>query len=156
LKLKPGLALPPHLTTEVATQLWRSARFVHHDVTLQELPETGKFKLELDLEELRGAPSLAQELSPEAKAMLKFREWLEDWSKGQEDLSGSIETTLPGQGVHVDLALSAQGFAIAGRSKADPGQSQSGYALVASKQLAGFYSLWRREKYAVSDPIGAV
>ena len=156
LKLKPGLPLPPHLATEVATQLWRSARFVHHDVTLQELPETGKFKLELDLEELRGAPSLGQELSPEARAMLKFREWLEDWSKGQEDLSGSIETSLPGQGVHVDLALSAEGFAIAGRSKADRGQSQLGYALVASKQRAGFYSLWRREKYSVPDPIGAV
>lgn len=146
LKLKSGMELHPGILTSVSNALWQSGRFFYQDVSLAPLPAVGKFRLTLDLEELREAPPLHQELSPEAKALLKFHDWLQDWRQRPEDFVCSMAMTSGTLRARGDVVLSASGMALAARGDASNGAPALKYAVVATPTLEGFYSSWRGRK----------
>jgi hypothetical protein len=157
LALKPGMELHGTLVNTVSNQLWRSGRFFHHAVNLSPLPQTAKFNLELDLEELREAPPLNQEFAPEVAALLKFRDWILDWQKRPEDLISS--GTFSNDWIHVesDLVLSASGLAAVARWSDSTGSPpRLNYAFVAGNEHLGFYSAWRGRKLALKPTRGEV
>jgi TPR repeat protein len=153
LKLKPGMELRASMVGSVSNQLMNSARFLYHAVGLRPQTEPGKFKLELELEELREAAPLNQEFPPETKALLKFREWLLDREKQAEDIVLSTSMSNNWLRLEVEAALSAAGIVLAGRIGLSNQPPELKYAFVASKEQVGFYSPWRKSKY-VFQPKG--
>lgn len=149
LKLKPGMELQANLVAATSNQLWLSARFFRHDVSLVPLPSPGQFKLVFDLDEVREAPPLDQAFSPKEAALLKFRDWLAGWETRTEDFVISANVTnLPSPG-SVDLVLSPLGTALAVREAPSNGPVRLQYALVASQELIGLYSAWRQSKFTM-------
>ena len=146
LALQPGQALQAQLPTTLSNRLWSSARFLKHDVTLAPLPEPGRFKLQLLLEDLEEAPPLAQALSPEAAALLKFREWLERWDQDGADLVCSLNATSPWFHGILEAALSPSGLALAARTPSAEGAPPLTWAAVGAADAAAWYSPWRQRK----------
>jgi TPR repeat protein len=156
LGLKPGMELHASLLNTISNRLWDSARFLHQDVRLHPLDSPGKFKLELDLEELREAPPLNRDFSPQEKALLKFRQWLMDWDKHPENLVCAVHATSSWIQVHADLTLSPSGLALVARTGSSRDSPKLGYALVASTTKVGLYSAWRRSQYAFTRDGGQI
>jgi TPR repeat protein len=149
LKLKPGMEVDARLVATASNRLWRCARFFRHDVSLTPLPAVGQFKLVLDLDEVREAPPLNRELSPNEQTLLKFRDWLAGWEKRPEDLVLSIGLTNSSLRGSAELVLSPSGFAMAAHDSPSNGPVKLLYAIVASEKLTGFYSVWRQSKFVV-------
>ena len=147
LELKPGMELSATLVTATSNQLWLSGRFFRHDVSLVPLPSPGQFKLALDLEEVREASPLDQEFSPEEKALLRFRDWLAGWEARADDLVISANFTNLSSRGSMDLVVSPSGTALAVREASSDDPARLQYALVASKELIGLYSVWRQCKF---------
>jgi tetratricopeptide (TPR) repeat protein len=149
LKLKPGMALEAKLVTSISNQLWLSARFFRHDVVMLPLPSSGQFKLRLDLEEVREAPPLNRDFSPEEKAVLKFRDWLAGWETQPEDLVVTVSPTGSSLRGRADLILSPSGTALAIRNVLKNGPASLLYGFVASRELIGLYSVERQSKFTM-------
>jgi TPR repeat protein len=149
LKLQPGMEVGARLVVTASNQLWRSARFFRHDVSLTPLPAVGQFKLVLDLDEVREAPPLNRELSPNEQTLLKFRDWLAGWETRPEELVLSIGLTNASLRGNAELVLSPSGFAMAAHDSPSNGPVKLQYAIVASEKLTGFYSVWRRSKFVL-------
>ena len=149
LKLKPGMEVNAKLIAATTNQLWSSARFFRHDVSLSPLPGPGQFKLKLDLEEVREAPPLNQEFSPKEKALLKFRDWLAGWETRSEAFVLSVQLTNASLQGRADLIFSPKGMALAVRDMSSNRLAKLQYAIVASKELLGLYSVWRQSKFTM-------
>ncbi len=76
LALKPGLPLNRQLLIRTEDLLWRSARFLDFKVTPEIVPDRQHLNLNIALTEFDAMPTLQQDLSREAKALLRFCDWL--------------------------------------------------------------------------------
>ena len=154
LELQPGQAFQAQMPTTLSNRLWQSARFLKHEVTLARLPEPGRFKLQLLLEDLDEAPPLAQALSPEETTMLRFRDWLERWEKEGQDLVCSLNATSTWFKGNVELVLSPSGLAVAARTPGADGAPRLAWAAVGAAKSAAWYSPWRQRKLVGTQPGG--
>src|SRR6185436_3244819 len=141
-------AIQENVVATISNRLWQSARFFRQDVTLVPLPQVGRHRLTLDLDEVREAPPLHQELSDKERALLRFREWLAGWEKRPEDFVISLGMTNSLLRYHADITLSPSGFALAVHDDSHR-PPKLHYAVVASDKLAGFYSVWRGSKFTM-------
>ena len=91
LSLAPGTPVDGELISRTELLLWRSARFLRHDVSVrrQESDPT-KLKLTIDLVEYSKAPPLTDEPSAEEQALLRMCDWLSAFSQRDEDLEVSL------------------------------------------------------------------
>jgi TPR repeat protein len=138
-----------NLVGTTSNRLWRSARFFRQDVSLVTLPAVGQFRLTLDVDEVREAPSLHQEFSPKAQAMLKFRDWLAGWETRPEDFTFSITFSNSWLHQQADIAFSPSGLAVVFRAPSSNSPAKPTYAIVTSDNIAGIYSIWRQSKFAI-------
>ena len=146
LKLRPGMDLQAGLVNSVINELRNSGRFLHHDVRLGSQPQAGNFELQLDLEELRGASPLDHGPSAPEQAMLRLENWLRGWQERPEDLVWSIGCS--NSSTRIEAVRSAAGFALVTRKAlSSNGPPALIYALVASRQDFGVYSVWRQKKF---------
>jgi TPR repeat protein len=86
LKIRNGMQFRASLLSDITNSLWNSARFLRHTAALKPLPDPGKFRLEIKLKELDGAPPLNQDFNPNQKALLKFADWLGHFEEHHEDI----------------------------------------------------------------------
>ena len=105
LGLEPGMPYDTDLQYRLDRQLWDSGRYLTIDVksTAHESPDpaiadrTRDFRIQL--REYDDAPPLSKEFSPEEKALLKLRDWIERWSRGEIDeeivVTGSTRAKSP-------------------------------------------------------------
>jgi TPR repeat protein len=157
LKLRAGMELNANLLNNVSNELWQSARFYQHNILLSPLPEIGKFKLELALEELFDASPLNVDFSPLEKALLNFRNWLLDWPNRPEDAVLSVKGAFAGRDFQGELVVSpSSGVAMLARIASSNGPPRLCYAMVGSVEVAGLYSLLRERKLVGRREIGGL
>jgi tetratricopeptide (TPR) repeat protein len=148
LGLKAGMPLQADLAAGVSNQLWRCGRFFHHDVVLEPLADPGRFKLKVDLVEVRDAPPIERELSPKEMALLKLRERLVGWKSHPEDFVLSISSTNSAVRHRLEVVLSQAAMALTARDRSAGRLGKIEYAIVFSDQLTGYYSVLRKTLFA--------
>jgi hypothetical protein len=160
LHLEKGMPLRANLVTEITNQLWTCGRFLQHDVLLEPLTQPGAFRLHLIMEDLKEAPPLTQQLSPQAEVLLKCREWLSGLNQQSYDLLSDMRMVgTNGQRYQFNLGLSKAGIAVSvdGGATNQPGQLVYGVTVTTQSML--HFSAWRNEKLTVpglSNQLAAV
>jgi outer membrane protein assembly factor BamA len=104
LELHPGMPFDSELSDRLQRRLWESGRYLKTRVDVQaaEKPSTADERpvrnLQIKLLEFKQSPPLAKKLSPVEQAVLKLREWLEQWTRGEiaEDLVVTASTGVDG------------------------------------------------------------
>lgn len=145
LKLRPGMELNVHLANTVSNQLAASGRFTHHEARITKLPATGKFKLELDLDELSDVTPLNKEFSPQEQAMLKFGEWLNGWRDRTDDLVWSFMVN--NSQSRGEMVLSHSGLALLVRNTGSNSPADPNFAMIFSDKTIGLYSMLQRREF---------
>jgi hypothetical protein len=85
--LARGKTLDQRLISDAELLLWGSGRFLSQSVTaVRADSNSSKIKLRIEVLEQEGVPSLATDLSPEEKALLRFRDWLAAFRNQEDDL----------------------------------------------------------------------
>jgi outer membrane protein assembly factor BamA len=91
LDLEPGMPYDSDLEYRLHRKLWDSGRYLTIDVTptAHDSPDPAiadrTRDLYIRLREYDDAPPLTKELAPEEQALLKLRDWIERWSRGEID-----------------------------------------------------------------------
>jgi hypothetical protein len=91
LGLEPGMSYDTDLEYRLRRRLWDSGRYLSIDVKAAAHESTDPVAsdptrdLRIQLREYDDAPPLTREFSPEEQALLKLREWIERWSRGEID-----------------------------------------------------------------------
>jgi len=158
LGLKPGQPVNRELLRRTEDLLWRSARFRAFEVT----PEAGRDRRHIDLRialtEFEPLPPLHQELSREAKALLRFCDWLSDQPTPGRDIVLTMRTSekpLPVPGLsNVQLIMAQGGLLVtAGDGTANENMPVS-YAAVLAQDMIGLFDLAYHAKlvFAVTNP----
>jgi len=111
LGLKIGAPIDQRVVKELQDKLLNSARFLAHDVKLNQ--DKDGVELIIEVTEYDKAPNLTQEFSEEEKALLNMKAWLMDFFKQQEALTvkhtsnSSEETTVlalsPSKGLFIRI-----------------------------------------------------
>ncbi|MBM4042653.1 MAG: hypothetical protein FJ290_29545 [Planctomycetes bacterium] len=155
LGIKPGMPLNAAAIAAMEDKLWRSARFLVHQVSLDP-PEdaSGAVRLRLQLRESRDAPPLGTELSAPARALLRVSDWLAAFPAGDRD----AVVTVAADGVSVELVVSPrQGLLLRGRMAGAPGRGAWDIlAVLASKQLGIFSLAGEPRGWTITEDIGLV
>jgi hypothetical protein len=86
LALKPGLPLNRALVLRTEDLLWRSARFLDFKVTPEIVPDGRQVNLKIALTECETVPPLQQDLSREARALLRLCDWLSETQFPKQDV----------------------------------------------------------------------
>lgn len=87
LDVRPGDVLTRRTLAELDQRLWRSGRFVKHQVTAEPTgDESSEKRLKIELRESSYGAPLGHELSREAQALLRWRDWLCDPDRWDGDL----------------------------------------------------------------------
>ena len=151
LEIEPGVQFTRQLQAQLVQRLQRSARF--WDLQVQAQPPTepgGGVRLNIQVVELEGAPSLAEPLSEVQRAALKLCDWLNGLPESDEELviDAAWPDPVPGR-VHAVLAPS-RGWILRTRGELATGQAWD-YAAMAAFGENGIYSISNRRKLAVTD-----
>jgi TPR repeat protein len=147
LGLQTGMPFSANLLENVTNRLWESGRFFRQDAELVPLPQVGRFKLDLNLEEAEDAPPLREPLSLNETVFLKLAKWLNEFQAHPEDLLMSSQLDHPVLGmVSVDIALSKAGLAWLARVGASNSTPKFAYGMVLSERLVGYYSGLRNRR----------
>ena len=101
LDLPMGSRLGRRQLTQIDYELWRSGRFIKHNVATETF-EGGKCKLRIEVVESPFAPAIDQPLSRDQTALLKAGRWLANPDAWQGDLV--LSGTSAGTGVEVILS----------------------------------------------------
>ncbi len=105
LGLEPGMPYDSDLEYRLHRKLWDSGRYLTIDVKAiaHDSPDPAiadrTRDLRIGLREYDDAPPLTKEFSPEEQALLRLRDWIERWSRGEIDeeivVSASARLELP-------------------------------------------------------------
>ena len=150
LALKPGLPVNRQLLLRTENLLWRSARFLDFKVTPEVVPDRKRINLKIALTESEPMPPLQQDLSREAKALLRFRDWLSDQQAPDRDIVVTVGTTekpLPWPGLRkVQVILSQRGLLVTAGEDAENAPAR--YAAAMAQGIAGLFDLAHHAKLA--------
>ncbi len=154
LALKPGLPVNRPLLIRTENLLWRSARFLDFTVTPEIVPERNHINLKIALTEYDPMPPLQQDLSREAKALLRFCDWLSDQPSSGQDIVvavGTLEQPLPWPGLRTArVILSPRGLLITAGEDAGGEAAPPLYAALAARDTVGLFDLARHSKLAMA------
>ena len=152
LGLKSGLPVNRQLLKRIEDLLWRSARFLAFEVTPETTPDRKHINLRISLTEFEPMPPLHQELSREASALLRFRDWLSNQESPGRDLVfslGSIEKPLTPTGLGLlQVVLSRRGVILTSSDGAVNAKPSLLYAAVMTPETIGLYHLAHHSKLA--------
>jgi hypothetical protein len=158
LGLRSGQDIAPDLVARIEQRLWQSGRFTRYRVAPAAAPDAGnQIQLDLWLTEAEQAPPLGTEFSPEARAMLKFRDWLEAQlsfaSPQTDDLVVRLPKieALPVDFGAVELILSRRGLLVTLRRD---GALRTALLLTQDRRL--FYSAEQQRKLVSAKPGGGL
>jgi len=151
LHLKKGMEVPPGFLAGLEDNLWNSARFRRHDVSLVPLAKPGQQQLKIELSEIAEAPPLGQEFDPAMQEVLKFSHWLEQFNTQPEDLTATFKARIGAWPWEGTLACSAAGLAVSLRNPdAKPATILDWTAVVAEPRTA-FYSGAQQRKLMITN-----
>jgi len=150
LELKEGMLLDRALIRKTEDLLWRSARFLKHDVKPEVDTAQGSIKLRIDLREYEPAPRLSEDFSPEEKMLLKCGVWLADFLEREDDLS--LDLYIEEINIQLQVVISpTQGTLLVVR---DGDHAQAAHilnaALLKPKKIT-FFSPTRKTKFVWPD-----
>lgn len=153
LVLKPGMPLDSGVLQRAEKKLRESARFLRATVEAKPEGNAGRVNLLLNLAESAEAPALAVEFSKEQRAMLKFREWLEQWFQHPAEdlvlnLRGPAHADQNTGSADFTMVFSKWGLAFLVRQPVAAGSKpgQIIFAQVVSADLFGCFNPLRRQK----------
>lgn len=157
LGLKRGMAITRSRVVEAEQKLWRSARFLHYEITPEPatsgLTKATNVRLTVKVREYDAAPKLTERLSAEQQAMLRLCDWLSDFASRPEDLKISLAFTGTDDPFRraVDLVVSPSQGALL-MLKDQTNSSSTDYAVLFARKTLGLYAPKRGSKLFVSRP----
>lgn len=151
LKLETGQAIDLPTMLGLHRQLWLSGRFFGHDLLARPAGDgPGRVKLHIKLDEHPKAPLLKEELSGEALAVMRCRQWLEKTLDGENDLVASGGSEL----YHLKLIVNTRGGIVIAVAPPDkPGAMtliRSDFTVVITQKVLGAYSVGQKKKFVTS------
>ncbi|HEX5447576.1 MAG TPA: hypothetical protein VFW87_27420 [Pirellulales bacterium] len=143
--------LTGELRSQILKKLCGSGRFVRCEWMLNELAErVDGWQPQLWVEEYQDAPSLAEPLSREETALLKYSEWVAGFGASDDEALLSCA----GDGIWGALIISPKRGFLALEGEASKGQKPAAFqtALVVSEQQIGIYSMSQRRRVVAVPP----
>ncbi len=107
LGLRPGVAVDQALVQSITKQLWDCGRFKKHNVHFDH-DANGRGRLNIELADVKGVPSLAEPLSEAAIVFGRARSWLNSLNDRDEDVS----VTFRESGLECEVVHSRQGLIV--------------------------------------------
>jgi non-specific serine/threonine protein kinase/serine/threonine-protein kinase len=154
LNLNPGIKFDYDIVENIREKLYLSGRFLSQEVSLEQFgTNNSKLRLKIELTENKSVPSLSKKLSELELELLKFRDYLQNWKYGQDDIIVSLEINRSPD-MRPQLIISPQNGIIISKLSALNNDIIS--SVILSHENLGIFSPNRQNKWEIPTFTGAI